>query len=110
MNRLFDRILLLAIAVFLGMMALRPWFSPEPVRAAGEPRHLYIEPGTYMLRSPDASRQVVGKVVVDLSTGKIWGFPTLSDSPYPVDTTKSTPPVSSPLYLGRYDFAGVSAE
>jgi hypothetical protein len=46
-----------------------------------------------------------GKVVIDLRTGEVWGFPTLDRVPYPVDWTKPTPPVSSPMYLGKFDFA-----
>jgi len=35
----------------------------------------------------------------------VWGFPTLSSDPYPVDVTKAAPPTSKPIYLGKYDFA-----
>jgi len=58
-----------------------------------------------MLRTPDGSRQVLGKVVVDMKSGDVWGFPTLSSDPYPVDVTKAEPPTSKPIYLGKYDFA-----
>lgn len=68
---------------------------------------VYIEPGTRMLRSPDGSTQVLGKVVVDLRSGRIWGFPTLSDSPYPIDTTKPQAATSDPIYLGRFNFAAM---
>ena len=55
--------------------------------------------------APDGSRQVYGKVVVDLRNGKIWGFPTLTaDSPYPVDQVNSAPPTSHPFLLGKYAF------
>jgi hypothetical protein len=69
---------------------------------------LYVEPGTTMLRSPDGSRQVLGKVVIDLQSGKIWGLPTLTEAPYPVNTINSEPPVSHPIYLGRFDFAALN--
>jgi hypothetical protein len=46
-------------------------------------------------------------MVVDLRNGDICGFPTLTGSPYPVDTTVSTPPTSRPLYLGKFDFTRV---
>jgi hypothetical protein len=49
-----------------------------------------------------------GKVVVDLVTGKVWGFPTLSDNPYPVDTVHTILPVSHPIYLGRFDLSEIT--
>jgi hypothetical protein len=44
-------------------------------------------------------------MVVDLRNGDVWGFPTLLGSPYPVDPTRSQPPTSTPIYLGRFDFS-----
>ena len=69
----------------------------------------YIEPGTRMLRAPDSSRQVMGKVVVDLRNGNIRGFRALTQEPYPVDTTGSTKaPTSHPFLLGKFDFAATN--
>jgi hypothetical protein len=105
----FTKVLLTLIAVFLGMIALRPLAAPAPARAAAtEPSvyPFYIEPGTTMVRSPDGRRQVLGKIMVDMTTGNIWGFPTLNAQPYPMDSTTTEPPVSAPIFLGRYDFAG----
>src|SRR5215813_8914043 len=101
-----NKFLLLIIAVSLAAIALRPYIAPLPVEAqttAG--RSLYIEPGTSMLRAPDGSRQVMGKVVVDLSNGKIWGFPTYSQDPYPSAGAETTPPTSRPFYLGKFALA-----
>ncbi len=99
--------LLTLIAVFLGLIALHPLLAPAPARAATEPSvyPFYVEPGTTMVRSPDGRRQVLGKIVVDMTTGNIWGFPTLNTQPYPMDSTTAEPPVSAPIYLGRYDFS-----
>ena len=36
-----------------------------------------------MLKSSDGSKQLYGRMVVDLRTGKIWGFPTYTTDPYP---------------------------
>ena len=100
--------LLAVIAVLLAIIAARPLVSPAPARAAvDDSTAIYIEPGTTNLRSPDGSRNVIGKVVVDLNNGNVWGFPTLTTAPYPLDATKPTPPVSHPFYLGRYDFAAM---
>jgi hypothetical protein len=104
------KLLLAAIAVSLAVIAAHPFISPQSARAAAEVEsspNLYIEPGTANLRSPGGERNVVGKVVVDLNNGNVWGFPTLTNAPYPVDTTKTTPPVSHPIYLGKYDFAAI---
>src|SRR5215470_12766523 len=103
----FDRMVLTLIAIFLGMLALRPLIVPRTVSAQPEAHNVYIEPGTTMLHSPAKDRHVIGKVMVDLNTGKIWGLPTISDAPYPIDPAKTTPPVSTPIYLGRYDFSAI---
>ncbi len=105
-----DRCLLLLIAFFLGAIALRPFFQPEVARAQTQNTRIYFEPGTHLIVAPDKSVQVVGKVAIDLSNGNVWGFPTLSDLPYPVpdDPVKNTQPVSTPIYLGRFDLARLS--
>jgi hypothetical protein len=67
-----------------------------------------------MLRAPDGSRQVLGNVVVDLSNGNVWGFPTNTEKPYPVDTRYVTstsnvePSVSTPILLGKCDISKMS--
>lgn len=102
---LYTRILLTLIAVFLGIVALRPIVRPAPVEAQADSPRVYVEPGTTTLRNPDGTQQVEGKVMIDLRTGEIWGFPTLSPYGYPVDVAHSAPPVSAPMYLGRFDFS-----
>jgi hypothetical protein len=93
------------IAIVLGILALRPLAGPPPVSAQSEAPLLYVEPGTTVLRRPDGGAQMQGKVVIDLRTGDIWGFPTLEGVPYPVARTKTTPPVSEPMYLGKFDLS-----
>jgi len=100
-------ILLLVIALALIANAVRPLRHPAPARAQTEvsaPFPVYIEPGTQMIRSPDGSQNVYGKMVVDLSTGRVWGFPTLNSSPYPVDISSPKPPVSHAIFLGTFAF------
>ena len=104
---LFDRAVLAMATLFLGILALRPIFAPGIVQAQGASDHLYIEPGIKMLLSPDRTRQTQGKVVVDLTTGNIWGFPTSTDAPYPIDTVKPQPATSTPMYLGKFDLNGM---
>ncbi len=102
------KLLLCVIAILLGIIALRPFFTAETVHAQGSDVYpFYLEPGYIMLRAPDGSQQVMGKMVVDMRTGAIWGFPTYQSSPYPVDSTRTVPPVSVPMYLGKFDFKRV---
>ena len=102
----FGKVALTLIAVLLGILALRPFVLPQATEAQSPQVYdFYVEPGIHMLRSPDGSRQVLGKVMVDMRTGNVWGFPTTVDAPYPVDVTKQEPPTSKPFYLGRFDFA-----
>jgi len=101
--------LLTVIAALLAVIAFRPFTSPVAASAQSDYRYLYIEPRTTTLRNPNGSAQVEGKVVIDMRNGNIWGFPTLSSAPYPVDNTKNEPPVSAPIYLGKFDFSKISA-
>jgi hypothetical protein len=102
------RTLLIVIAVFLCFIVLRPQSAAKAQAQTLQKFEVYIEPETTTLRTPDGSQQVLGKVVVDLRNGKVWGFPTLGPQPYPMDPTQSTPPVSHPIYLGQYDFAAMT--
>jgi hypothetical protein len=98
----YTKTVLTIIAILLGAIALKP---AALVQAQADTPQLYFEPGVFTLRKPDGTAQVEGKVAIDLRTGNVWGFPTLSRAPYPVDTTRTTPPVSEPMHLGRFDFS-----
>jgi hypothetical protein len=98
-------LLLLAIAVALIAIAARPYIDPAPAQAQSMSAHsFYIEPGVQMLRAPNGSGQVYGKVVVDLRTGKIWGFPTGTLDPYPSNPIDNKPTTSHPFALGKFAF------
>ena len=100
------RIAWLVIAGSIACIALRPLATPPSVSAqAGDVHPLYFEPGTFMLRAPDGSQQVYGKVAIDMRNGKIWGFPTNTQDPYPSNPMASTPPTSRPFLLGRFSLA-----
>jgi hypothetical protein len=102
----FVKMLLLAIAVFLGVIAVCPLLMPPPVNAQSQEGYpFYIEPGVVSLRAPDGSRQVYGRMVVDLRNGKVWGFPTFTQDPYPVDMMNSAPPTSRPFLLAKFAFS-----
>lgn len=99
----FQTFLLLIIAVALASIALHPYVTPPVAQAQSSVLYpLFIEPGTAMLRAPDGSQQVLGKVVVDLRNGNIWGFPTQNGDPYPSNGMQTSPQVSHPFLLGKY--------
>lgn len=92
----------LIAALLLGLLT-RPMWTVQPVHADSAPPYtLWFEPGVYMLRAPDASRQVFGKVAVDLRTGTVWGFPTNTQDPYPNNPVEAKPITSHPFILSRY--------
>lgn len=103
--------MLTLIAVILGVIALKPLLDPEPGHAqASGPRDLYIEPGVHSIHAPDGSADLIGKIMVDTRNGNIWGFPTNSKAPYPIDTTRTQPPVSKPIFLGKFDFSALDRQ
>ena|ERR1700722_12905363 len=94
------------IAIALTAIAIRPYIYPVAAQAQSTSAYsFYIEPGVQMLRAPDGSGQVYGKVVVDLRTGKVWGFPTGTLDPYPSNPMDSKPSTSHPFALGKFAFA-----
>ena len=104
-DNLITRFLLLIIAISLAAIAIRPYLAPPTAKAQSEtPYPFFIEPGTQMLRAPDGSKSVLGRVVIDMRTGKVWGFPTLSQDTYPSNPMTSKPETSHPFELGRFAF------
>lgn len=98
--------LLLGIAIFLAGFLVHSYVAPPSVRAdSGDGYAVFVEPGVSMLRAPDGSQQVLGKVVIDLRTGNIWGFPTFTQDPYPATGINTHPQVSHPFLLGKYAFS-----
>jgi hypothetical protein len=107
----FDRCtksVLVVIAFFLGMVALHPYIAPPAIQASsGDGYPVYVEPGVSMLLAPDGSQQVLGKVVVDLRNGNVWGFPTLTQNPYPTAGANTKPQVSHPFLLGKFALSDI---
>ena len=99
-----ERWVMVGLVLLLGFMLIRPTVAPEVVRAQDSPHAcgLQFEPGTTTIRAPGGDSQMTGKVAYDTCNGRIWGFPTLTNAPYPVDNVNSKPPLSHPIYLGRF--------
>jgi len=96
--------LLVLIATLLLAIAARPYLRPPAAQADATPYPFYIEPGTQMLRAPDGSKQVYGRVVIDMRNGRVWGFPTTTTDVYPTNAMETKPHVSHPFELGRFAF------
>ena len=96
----FVKSLLLLIALFLGIIALRPYVAPPVVQAqAAEGYPIHFEPGAVWL--PDGhGNNVPGRVVEDLRNGNIWGFPGFTQDTF--DTFDKSLPTSHPVLLGKY--------
>ena len=101
----YTKAVLTVIALLLAVLVMRP----APVRADNEPAPLFVEPGTTPIRNLNGGIPGDGKVVINMSTGDVWGFPTHgAGAPYPVDSLGGErSPVSKPVYLGRFDFSAM---
>jgi hypothetical protein len=103
--------LLLLIVLLLGVIAVHPYVAPPAVSAqSAEPSPFFVEPGVTMLRAPDGRGQVLGKVVIDMRNGNVWGFPTLSREPYPAASPSSNSPMSHPFLLGKFALADMEIQ
>jgi hypothetical protein len=99
--------LLSIIAVALLVIALQPLLTPQPVGAQSTLYPFYIEPGSELIRTPDGTTQVYGKVVIDMRNGKVWGFPTNAPQSYPSSGLQNKIPTSRPFELGRFAFEDI---
>jgi hypothetical protein len=95
--------LLGAIAISLAAIALHPYVAPPAAMAQSAEGHwFFVEPGVTMLHAPGGSQQVLGKVIIDMRNGNVWGFPTLAREPYPAAGPSSSPPTSHGFLLGKF--------
>ena len=71
------------------------------------PKQLWVEPGTVTIPTADGGSSM-GKIVVDMSTGDVYGFQTFGKAPYPgYRVSENQPLTSQPIYLGKYNFAAM---
>jgi hypothetical protein len=102
----YTKAVLTVIALLLAVLAMRP----APVHADNDSGTYFVEPGTTPIRNLNGGIPGDGKIVINMSTGEVWGFPTHgAGAPYPVDSLNlnDRPPVSRPVYLGKFDFAAM---
>jgi hypothetical protein len=100
--------LLALIAVALIAIAIRSYIAPPPAQAQSAPAYpFYIEPGVQMLHRAGVTENLYGRVVVDMRSGKIWGFPTGTIDTYPTNALDTKPITSHPLYLGEFAFEDI---
>src|SRR5581483_2811215 len=72
--------------------------------------HLHRTPDHYIAQSGRHSA-ASGKGDRRSQERKYWGFPTGSSLPYPItNVMRAEPPVSSPIYLGKFDFAKMNTK
>lgn len=96
----YTKTVLTMIAFLLAVLVVQTAMRPATVQAQSSPRNLYVEPGLTSIRNPDGPSEVQGKLMIDLNTGEVWGFPI-------VFTSSNRTPVSKPVYLGQYDLASM---
>ncbi len=102
MNNKTTNLLLVAITLLLAVIAANTLRAPSAVMAQTPDVDYFIEPGTFLVRTPEDGQQAYAKVVVDLRNGRIWGFPTLAPLPYPSNPLSSKAETSHPFLLGRF--------
>ena len=99
---LYTKIVLTAIAVFLGMLALRPLAQPQAAGAEGRIPYTLLQFDQSLSQIQSSKGSTMGRVAIDLRTGNIYGFPTDALG-YPRDPAKSETVVSEPILLGRFN-------
>ena len=103
---LYTKAVLTLIVLLLAALAMRPVAAAAQMETA----NLYIEPGTSPIRTSNGGITADGKVVINMSTGEVWGFPTHSaGAPYPIESLAADGRVTpvKPLFLGKFDFSAL---
>ena len=101
----YTKAVLTAIAVLLGILALRPFVTPRAAQAGDAliPYHvLHFDPSVSQIQVPDGSASIPGRIAIDLRTGNVYGFPT-DVLGYPRAYGKDKPAISNPVPLGRFN-------
>jgi len=99
---IYTKIMLTTIAIFLGILALRPLIAPgndlEESTAVSAPLQFSENLGEFESKN----RRMGGRLAIDLRTGNVYGFPTDGNF-YPRNPLKEGIVVSDPILLGRFN-------
>ena len=98
----YMKITLTAIAIFLGVVALRPLLAPDNARAESTSAFAPLQFSESLNEFESKNGRMVGRLAIDLRTGNIYGFPT-DGNPYPRNPLKQGVVVSDPVLLGRFN-------
>lgn len=98
----YIKITLTAIAVFLGILALRPLLSPASTPAESTATFAPLQFSESINEFESKNGHMIGRLAIDLRTGNIYGFPTDGNA-YPRNPLKAGIVVSEPVLLGRFD-------
>jgi hypothetical protein len=105
---LYSKSVLTVIALLLAMLVMRP--SQVHADSNDSPAPFYVEPGTSPIRNLNGGVPGDGKVVINMTNGEVWGFPTHgAGAPYPIDALNlnNKTPIAKPVYLGKFDFTEI---
>jgi hypothetical protein len=99
---LYTKAVLSVIAVFLGILALRPITAPQSARAESAASCAPLQFDERLRQIEYSKGSAMGRIAIDLRNGNIYGFPTDALG-YPRNPGKSEIPVSDPILLGRFN-------
>ena len=106
---LYTKAVLTVIAVFLAVLAASELARPIPATAASHSddfMYLHFDEKIRKLNAPDGSSSVLGRMVIDLRNGDVWGFPT-DPLGYPRRPVEMKPGYSEPMYLGHFNLSKI---
>ena len=98
----YTKTMLTAIAIFLGILALRPLIAPGSARAESTAVFAPMQFSENLSEFESKNGRMVGRLAIDLRTGNVYGFPTDGNF-YPRNPLKPGPVVSDPILLGRFN-------
>jgi hypothetical protein len=99
---IYTKITLTMIAIFLGIVALRPLLAPVNARAESTATFAPLQFSESLNEFDSKNGRMVGRLAIDLRTGNVYGFPTDGNF-YPRNSLKPGPVVSDPVLLGRFN-------
>lgn len=99
---LYMNIILTAIAVLLGVLALGQLVRPQTAGAEGRIPYTLLQFDQSLSQIQSSKGTVIGRVAIDLRTGRVYGFPTDAVG-YPRNPAKEETAMSDPILLGQFN-------